>query len=271
MEIHSYEIVVARYTEDISWLFNVNKKWKITIYNKGPKFDNLGTIKIRNPNITIINIENKGREAETIAYHMLHRYDNYSDLTVFIQADPFDHAPEMKELLEVLVNKTTMDPETEKYIPMTTQYDEKIMRIPPPEVVAKRVNRFFHIEETSVYTLNCIYYDEPTIIGITKQFRDYYKLPINANVVRTFFNKMGCADTCLKSRQTTIKFNFSACFALPKYSLMKYTKEFYEKMYKLSYEQSFMPWILERTWLTLFDPEFDPSKILPEYSLPGPE
>jgi hypothetical protein len=32
-----------------------------------------------------------------------------------------------------------------------------------------------------------------------------------------------------------------------------------------------MPWILERTWLKIFDPEFDSSKILPEYSLPGPE
>ena len=270
MNISTYEIVVARYNESIDWLLNVNKKWKITIYNKGQKFDKLGSIKIRNPNINIINIENKGREAETIAYHMLHRYNNYADLTVFMQAEPFTHAPEMKELLEVLANKTTLDPATEKYIPMTTCYNTRCA-IPPLDVVNKRVNRFYHIEEASVYTLNCIYYNEIGVNDIAQPFRKFYKYPINANIIRRFFEQLWCADQCLKPRQSTILFNFSACFALPKYSLMKYSHEFYEKLHKISYEHHRSPWILERTWLTIFDPEFDSTKILPEYSLAGPE
>jgi hypothetical protein len=265
MEICSYEIVVARYKENINWLFNVNKKWKITIYNKGPKFDNLGTIKIRNQNITIIDIENKGREADTIAYHMLNRYDNYADLTVFIQADPFTHSPEMKELLEVLANKTTMDPETEKYIPMTTCYDIT-KNVPPPVISALRQNRFFRIEKMSPYTLDCLDFTDYGVHNIANAYRKQYNKPLTVNIIDDVLQQL---DIPNNSSKELIQFHFAACFALPSYTLMQYNKEFYERLYKVTNNKEIMPWIMERCWLTIFDPEFDSSKILPEYSLPG--
>ncbi len=270
--IKTYEILIARYNENIEWLFNLDERWNITIYNKGSKFDNIDLLYKRRSNLTIIDIDNIGREGETIARYMKDRYNNYADLTVFLQAEPFTHAHEILTLLNILINKTSMNPNIEKYIPMSVCYDLN-QRVPPVEIYNNRVNRFYHIEETSVYTLNCIYYDEYTIIPFkTEPHRKHNNYPINANIIRRFFNKLGIADKCLKPKQSTILFNFSACFALPKYSLMKYSKEFYNILHKLSYEEpENMPWILERTWLTIFDPEFDASKILPEYSLPGPE
>ena len=269
--IKTYEILIARYNENIDWIFKLDKRWKITIYNKGDKIILLPEQQLYS-NIEIIDIENIGREGETIARYMKNRYNNYSDLTVFLQAEPFTHSHEIFTLLDILVNKTIMDPYVEKYIPMTVCYDLN-QHVPPREVYEHRVNRFYHIDETSVYTLNCIYYDEYTIIPFkTEPHRKHNNYPINANIIRRFFEKLGCADKCLKPKQSTIKFNFSACFALPKYSLMKYPKEFYEKMHKLTHDEpDNMPWILERTWLTIFDPEFDSSKILPEYSMSGPE
>lgn len=270
--IKTREIIISRYNEDINWLYNLNPVWKITIYNKGEQITIPTDVLDSGKNISVFDIPNIGREAETIAYHMLQRYNSYSDLNIFLQAEPFTHASEILELLTILEKKTSVDESTEKYIPMSTCYDLK-QRVPPQEVYDRRVNRFYHIEETSVYTLNCIYYDEYTIIPFkTEPHRNHNNYPINANIIRRFFEKLGCANKCLKPKQSTIKFNFSACFAVPKYSLMKYSKKFYETLHTLITEEpDNMPWILERTWLTLFDPEFDSTKILPEYSLPGPE
>ncbi len=270
MEIKSYEIVVARYNEDISWLLSLNKKWKITIYNKGFQLENIGTITIHHPNVTIINIKNIGREAETIAYHMLNHYGNYADLTVFIQASPFDHSPKIKELLEVLLNKTTMDPETEKYIPMTICYDIR-KNVPPPEISAQRQNKFFRIEKMSPYTLDCLHFTDYGVHNIANVYRRQWKKPITINIIKDVLDNLNITEKCMKNSDDLVQFNFAACFALPSYTLMQYTKDFYERLYAVTNSQQIMPWIMERCWLTIFDPEFDASKILPEYSLPGPE
>ena len=263
MEIKSYEIVVARYNEDISWLLNVNKKWKITIYNKGLPFEKIGSIKMRNPNIDIINIENKGREAETYVYHMLHRYNNYADLTVFIQADPFTHAPEMKELLEVLANKTTLDPATEKYIPMTICYD-LAKNVPPREICEQRQNRFFRVEDISPYTLDCLVYIDQPVHYFGYEYRKIYNKPITTNIIKDFFEQIGI-DHKYTNIDKYLQFNYAACFAVPKYSLMQYDKDVYERMYTKTFSNKIMPWIFERSWLTIFDSTFDSSNILADY------
>jgi hypothetical protein len=197
MEIKSYEIVVARYNEDISWLLSLNKKWKITIYNKGQPLQNIGTLIMRHPNVTIINIKNKGREADTIAYHMLNCYGNYTDLTVFIQADPFTHAPEMKELLDVLLNKTTMNPETEKYIPMTICYDIQ-KNVPPPEISAQRQNKFFRVEKMSPYTLDCLHFTDYGVHNIANAYRRQYNKQITVNIIDDVLQQLNISNNSSK-------------------------------------------------------------------------
>jgi hypothetical protein len=69
------EIVIARYSEDISWAKNY-KDYVITCYNKGKNKPDCG-------NCTIITLENVGREAHTYIYHIIKNYDNLADVTVF--------------------------------------------------------------------------------------------------------------------------------------------------------------------------------------------
>jgi hypothetical protein len=67
------EYVIARYKEDIEWTKKITNA-KIYIYDKGSG-----------------QLPNVGREAHTYIYHIVKNYENISDVTIFLQGDPFLH------------------------------------------------------------------------------------------------------------------------------------------------------------------------------------
>lgn len=71
------DIVIARYKENIDWLYNINIIDKKFVYNKFYKED--------------IYLPNIGREGHTYLYHIYHNYDNLSNYTIFTQGDPITH------------------------------------------------------------------------------------------------------------------------------------------------------------------------------------
>lgn len=84
----SYDLVIARYGENLDWLNTVNlsKLRRIYIYNKN-KMDY--KINITNPTnkaiLHIINIPNVGRESHTYLHHIITNYDDLSDNVIFTQ------------------------------------------------------------------------------------------------------------------------------------------------------------------------------------------
>jgi len=86
-----YEMVVARYKENVDWLNNLSNRdnLKITVYNKF--FDEENFL----PN-------EAGREAHTYLYHIYTNYDSLAEYTIFTQANPFDHAPELLEAVKLM-------------------------------------------------------------------------------------------------------------------------------------------------------------------------
>jgi ankyrin repeat protein/mannosyltransferase OCH1-like enzyme len=82
-----FEVVVARYEEDVSWLRKEFPYSKIKIYNKGQSNPSL----LANENITIIYLPNIGREAHTYLTHIIENYDNLANRTLFIQGHPYEH------------------------------------------------------------------------------------------------------------------------------------------------------------------------------------
>jgi hypothetical protein len=80
-------IVIAKYNENVDWSRNLDK---VYIYNKG---DNhiLGEIFL--PNV--------GREAQTYLHHIVTKYDNLDDITVFLQGNPFDHGVESIKCIKI--------------------------------------------------------------------------------------------------------------------------------------------------------------------------
>ena len=74
----SVRVVVAKYTEDVSWTSGL--KHKVTIYDKS-----------NSPIDGSIPLKNVGREAETFLRHIVNNYNNLDDVTVFVQGNPFEH------------------------------------------------------------------------------------------------------------------------------------------------------------------------------------
>lgn len=70
------ELVVSRYSEDVSWL---SENFKYIVYNKGDVLDNSVPL----PNI--------GREAQTYLHHIINNFNNLPEITVFTQGNPHDH------------------------------------------------------------------------------------------------------------------------------------------------------------------------------------
>ena len=92
-------LIVARYNEDISWILNYTELFKsIIIFNKGDNLD------ISASNIKIIDLPNVGREAHTYFTFLTKYYDSIisDELYAFIQADPFDHDPNVLNYIKKL-------------------------------------------------------------------------------------------------------------------------------------------------------------------------
>lgn len=72
------QIVVARYSEDTSWLATWRRGNQALVYNKGgamPEYDQASTIQL----------DNVGRESHTYLHHILNNYDKLADITIFLQ------------------------------------------------------------------------------------------------------------------------------------------------------------------------------------------
>lgn len=85
MEVPSLDIVVAHFNEDLSWLEELKdkKNIRIFVYSKA-RADEL-------PNVSFIRLTNVGREAHTYLHHIIHRYNDMADNTLFTQGNPFQH------------------------------------------------------------------------------------------------------------------------------------------------------------------------------------
>ncbi len=75
----SNAIVISRYNENLYWVSDLIRKYKITIYNKGEIINNDLT------STKIIRIKNVGRESHTWIYHIYKNYNNLDQNTLFLQ------------------------------------------------------------------------------------------------------------------------------------------------------------------------------------------
>lgn len=83
--------MVCRSGEDLAWTRNVPRSLAVTIYDKTPAPGS--------PWPGAISLPNLGREAHTWLHHLAERYDSLAEWTVFAQGRPFDHAPDMHQVL----------------------------------------------------------------------------------------------------------------------------------------------------------------------------
>jgi hypothetical protein len=87
-----YDIVIARYNEDINWLTMIDTtKYNVKIYNKGEN----------NINFEFIPLENFGRDAHTFLTYIVDNFNNLPEYVIFLQGNPFEH---QKNVIDVIKN-----------------------------------------------------------------------------------------------------------------------------------------------------------------------
>jgi hypothetical protein len=87
------KIVVSRFNESIEWTKQLDN---VLIYNKGDTLTNTHSIQL----------DNVGREGHTFYKYIYDNYDNLDDLTVFLQANPFDHCHNVIQQIKSLTETT---------------------------------------------------------------------------------------------------------------------------------------------------------------------
>lgn len=90
------DIVVAVYNENIDWIENLKDK-RVFIYLKNSsRYEEIKN-KFSYANVEVL--ENIGRESHTYLHHICTHYYDLSDCVVFLQGHPFDHCPNILNLL----------------------------------------------------------------------------------------------------------------------------------------------------------------------------
>jgi hypothetical protein len=84
------DIVIARYNEKLDWIKNIPEEFNKIIYNKGPPLPS---------EYNSIPLENIGREGHTYYKYIYDNYENLPDHVVFLQGYPFDHSPNLINVL----------------------------------------------------------------------------------------------------------------------------------------------------------------------------
>jgi hypothetical protein len=144
---NNFEIVIARYDEELLWCDNY--KDFITIYNKGE--DNL--------QYPSIQIENKGHLADTILNHIITNYDNLADVTFFTHGS-FNYRPDQIIQESGKCHKKFSDfilcePNTLVYIPRNDLPPKDGTFYNYPDTIANIYKRIFNEEYKPNFKWGC--------------------------------------------------------------------------------------------------------------------
>lgn len=101
------QIVVARYKENVMW--TAPFAHNVTIVNKGPTLP----LPLPTPVPIVTSTPNVGREGHTYYSYICDHYNHLPEHIVFLQGNPFDHSPNIVEMLQRLIahpsHRATLD------------------------------------------------------------------------------------------------------------------------------------------------------------------
>lgn len=197
-------IVIARYNEDIEW----SKKYSsnVLIINKGDKIEGIEK-QIFYPNV--------GREGHSYYKYIVDNYDNLDDYIIFLQGNPFDHTPNIINILDNI--NDIYNKNKENFMNININYT----------IINCGNNNFNNIYIDDIKNSNFIYisqYINNTSIRTEENLWEKCKT-IRDSYEKIFYQKI---DDDLK-----FIYGAGAQFLVSRESILKHPKEYYEKFYKI--------------------------------------
>ena len=231
--------MVARYREDLAWLDRVPSQFAIVVYNKS----NTPCCNFQpSKRISVKQLPNKGKEADTYCQYILEHYDELPRKIVFTQGDPFPHSPDFLKLLEGHESWSGFRSLTTRFVDI----------IPPKEVFEKFSEDGTYLERMSCFSLGSIRFHDRGVSHLSDAYLKAYRLPRGTNIMKHHFDAIGLPDIIDETTEV-ISFNYSAIFATEARDILEHSRLVYENMIKrLEHPDWFEPSISERVWSTLF-------------------
>lgn len=244
-DYNDVNIVISRYNENIDWVLPYNDV--AIVYNKGD--NNI-------PNLSNkFNLPNIGREGHTYLYHILNRYCELSNRTIFLQADWFPHnetilygidnydkhLPVQPMGLVYLRDKAIPPLHIEQKFTRHTDYGFKYMTLP---VTGDQdyVGDAYFLDHGVVSNMLNYKKENPktALISNFDSFLYYSKFPRHLNPLLT----------------TCVPFTFCALFSVRKEDIWLYNHEVYlnitKELIRLNDQAGTNGYVLERLWLWIF-------------------
>lgn len=245
------DIVIARYREDVVWVNTLDKqRFNVIIYNKGTP------IKMRmGHNISIRNIPNVGREAETYFRYLYEKYDTLPDATIFLQGHPFPHCEDVYSFINNIEN--VLHTTHYKFIPFTNGWFHS-HNVPFPCVYNKTKIKIHEslphcfIDIGSPRTLNSIIYHDKGVNVIMETYLKNHNLEHGTNIIHHFLSLANLGHMLPKEEKIYMYF-FAAQFCVTKDMILSIPRESYKKCMELCMANNNHAYIAERCWLLLFD------------------
>lgn len=230
----NHDIVISRYTENIDWSRFLQAN--VIIYNKG--FDNISHL-LQKKNLSIIKLENIGREGHTYLHHIINNYETLKNRTTFLQADPFCHSP---NIMELLCESDNFEPIQS----LSQYYTDKF----PSKTIQKRFEKYFQGIKISLYELT----PEFNYLDVNTPF---LLIGANKNIHVPIHKFMKNINLIPKNDKQTYKFIISALFSIELNNIKKNSLEFYKKVSNILIEKDkqggMNGYILELLWHTIFE------------------
>jgi len=234
----SITLVVARYMEPMFWIPEVNKKIRTVVFNKG------NWVVIHG--IDIINdVPNEGREGGTYLTYICDNYDRLSDITIFTQADPFQHNVHFLTRLDEVADRGFEGP----ILPLTYQWTHGL---PPFSMIKNHLNNYF-IETISRCTLQPMRFHDDGIASYVNSYMSMHPfLHPGCDLVRHFCDLIGLNDPKPEG-SLTHTFFYSGCFAVKREAIHRHPLEFYQRCRHVLHEHEPYGYMFERMWLLMFE------------------
>ena len=238
------EIVIARYNENLDWISRIPVSYDVIIYNIGPEINSRVALDRAN---RIERLVNSGRESDTILRHVLNKNDHTDGYTVFLQGNPFEHSPDIIELLSECGHWEEIQPLSWRWV--------SARNLPPPDILRRETKEFIQGARlrSDLFSLSSwcpVQFFDPGAKVMGDWYRDLHGLPEGINIAAHFLRRCGwekvaqAAECCMIGR-----FSYGALFAVRQPKLAQLQQYGLELALAAANGHQVYGYILERLWL----------------------
>ncbi len=240
------KVIVSRYKEDLDWLSRIPSDFDVVVYNKGEQIKSRIALS-RDPKI--VTLPNSGRESDTYIRHILGGDHGFESYTVFLQGDPFEHSPDIIDLLASYKQWKDLQALSWRWRPSAI--------IPPPELLADETGAFiagFRVrpELFSLFTWNQLQFFDPGARKIDAEYRAVHQLSAAKGIASDFLHRCGLSELAYRADRSTVgTFSYGALFAAKGSTLNRMSPDSLELVLKAANSHHIYGYVIERLWLHL--------------------